>query len=168
MKRFNWLLVGLVVLCLLIISLTGCVSKSEYEALQADYQVLQDENTTLKAELQAAQSDLTNLRGDYDALNTDYQAASEELAKIKKVYPPKYFDSYDKLKDWVDEHCPITYGPYNLFKKHLELQEKALADGYIWSVYTKPDGTGIISCVVAGDSVYYVWLDGYIEWAYWR
>ena len=44
MKRFNWLLIGLVILCLGMIPLAGCVSKSEYEALQA-------ENATLLQEL---------------------------------------------------------------------------------------------------------------------
>lgn len=35
MKRFNWLLVGLVVLCLAIVLFAGCGSKSEHEDLQA-------------------------------------------------------------------------------------------------------------------------------------
>ena len=162
MKRFNWLLIGLGVLCLAIISLTGCgVPQSEYEALQADYQALQ-------AELDGVQSDLASLQADYDALSADYQTANQELDELKEVYPPRYFTDYNELEDWVDEHCPIIYSPYNIFKKHMELQEKALADGYVLSVFTEYDMTGITSCVVAGDSVYYIWLDGYIEWACWK
>ena len=101
-------------------------------------------------------------------VNDNYGAASEEIAEIKAVYPPRYFSDYNEFEDWVDEHCPITYGAHNIFSKHLELQEKALADGYVWSVYTESEGKGIISCVVAGDSIYWVWLDGYIEWADWK
>ena len=51
MKRFNWLLVGFMVLCLAIIPLAGCgISKSEHEALQTDYEALQGENATLAEE----------------------------------------------------------------------------------------------------------------------
>jgi len=141
MKRFNWLLIGLVIICLAAIPLAGCgVSKSEYEALQSKY----------------------------DELNANYATVDAELAKIKEVYPTRYFNNYNELKDWVDKYCPIAYSPYNSLEKHLDLQQRALADGYIWSVYIEPDAVGIISCVVAGDSLYYVGLDGYIKWACWR
>ena len=125
MKRLNWVLPGVVIFCLAIVLLLGgCVSKSEYEALQAEHATLVEENTSLQAELEGVQSDLTNLQGDHDKLTADYEAVNKELDEIKKVYPPRYFDNYNKLEDWVDEHCPITYGPYNVFKKHLELQQK--------------------------------------------
>jgi hypothetical protein len=168
MKRLNWGLIGVVILCLAIVPLLGgCVPKSEYEALQAEHAALVQENTSLKAELVGVQSDLTSLQGDYDALNTDYQAASEELADIKEVYPPTYFDNYNELDSWVSEHCRLAQGA-GTFRQHLDLQKMALADGYIWSVEYDRDSRYIISVVIAGDSVYWVWLDGLIEWIAYR
>jgi len=41
MKRFNWLLIGLLILTLVMILLVGCgVPQSDYEALQSDYEAL--------------------------------------------------------------------------------------------------------------------------------
>ena len=53
MKRFNWLLIGLIVLCLATVPLAGCtgVSQSEYEALQADYDELNTNYAAVEAEL---------------------------------------------------------------------------------------------------------------------
>ena len=68
-----------------------------------------------------------------------------------------------ELADWVYEHTPFTYTPYTLLRRNLELQSEALADGYFWSVsYNREDE--IISVVIAGDSVYWVWPDGQLEW----
>lgn len=66
MKRFNWLLIGLMVLCLATVPLAGCVgvSQSEYEALQAEYEALQAEyealmeaNTSSEVEPEAVEED---------------------------------------------------------------------------------------------------------------
>lgn len=209
MKRFNWLLIGLVVLCLAVVVLAGCVSKSEFEALQGEYTALLQEkasliqeNSSLKGKVEELQSDLTSARADYDMLKVDhnklstdydklstdydklnddyeklgadyekltadYEATNNKLAEIEEFYPPTYFDDYNELESWVNKHVRGDLGT-DVFRQHLELQKKALANGYIWSVHTEPDGSGIISSVVAGDSVYYVWLDGYIEWACWK
>jgi outer membrane murein-binding lipoprotein Lpp len=160
MKRFSWLVTGAVVLCLAIALLVGCgVSQSEYEALQADYQASQ-------AELQTAQSDLASLQADYDALNTDYQAASAELAQIQEVYPPKHFATYDELEEWVEEHHSLAQGT-GVHEQHLDLQQMALADGYIWSVahcYFGGDDFGVHGVALTEDSIYWVWLSGNIEW----
>ncbi len=187
MKRFNWLLIGLLVLCLAMVSLVGCVSKSEYEALQAEHATLVEENSSLKAELQSVQADLTsvqaelttvqadltsvqtdlaNLQSNYNKLNASYEAASKELAEIKEVYPPRYFDNYNELDNWVSEHCGLVKGA-DVFRQHLDFQKMALADGYIWSVEYSEEAI-VLSHVVAGDSVYWVWLDGYIEWVAWK
>ena len=153
MKRFNWLLIGFTTMCLAMVLLAGCVSQSEYDVLQAEYDALQAEYESLQAT--------------YDALNADHEDASQELAEIREVYPPRYFNNYNELEDWVDEQTPISYTPYNLFDKHLELQENALAEGYIWSVELSREGI-VMSHVVAGDSAYGVWLGGYIEWIGWK
>ena len=80
---------------------------------------------------------------------------------------PRYFESYNELEDWVEDHTPIAYSAYNLFDKNLELQEQALADGYIWSAFYDYDAT-VIGEAVAGDSIYWIWLDGEIQWIAYR
>jgi len=114
MKRLNWVLIGVVILCLAIVPLLGgCVAKSKYEALQADYQALQ---------------------ADYDALNADYQAASSELADIKAVYPPRDFESYSELSEWANKHIkPERSTADKWYGEALKVQEEALTDGYIVS-----------------------------------
>ena len=113
MKRFNWLLMGMVILCLTIIPLAGCVSQSEYEALQAEYESLQ---------------------ASYDSLNADYDSVSQELAEIKEFYPPKDFSSYSELSEWVSNHVkPEMTTADKDFGEALKIQEEALRDGYIVS-----------------------------------
>ena len=110
MKRFNWLLIGSVVVCLALVSLAGCgVSTSEYETLQTDY----------------------------DELNANYAAVGAELAEIKEVYPPRDFSSLSQLQDWllandVSEKPTTTYAD-DWYGRALELQEDALEDGYVVS-----------------------------------
>ena len=189
MKRSKGLLIGFAILCLAVVLLAGCVSKSEYEALQTDYEGLQSENavlvqektgliqenTSLKAELDKARSDLTRvkadhdkLKSDYDKLNSDYETANNELAEIKQVYPPRYFNDRSELEDWVGEAAHEVTEYSDIWRQHLELQKLALADGYIWSVALNRDNGEYISCVIAGDSIYWVWNDGYTEWVGWR
>ena len=138
MKRFNWLLPGSVVLCLAIVLLAGCgVSKSEYEALQA-------EKANLETELAAVQSDLASQQA-------DYQAASNELAEIETVYPPRDFSSLSELQDWllandVSERAAATNAE-SLYSKALEIQEDALNDGFIVSANLEYD---------ASEDVYYI------------
>jgi len=121
-----------------------------------------------KAELTDTKAELTDTEAELASIEVELADTEEELAQIEEVYPPRHFDTYTEFVDWVDEHTPVAYTVYTIFEGNLDLQEEALADGYIWSVYTEPDGTEIISVAVAGDSVYYVWLDGYMEWATWR
>lgn len=123
MKRFNWLLIGLVVLCLAMVPLAGCVAKSEYEALQADYDELEANYETLQA--------------DYDELDANYVAVEAELADIQQVYPPRDFSSLQELQDWllvndVSER-PVTTTAERWYSKALEIQEDALKDGYMVS-----------------------------------
>ena len=93
MNHSKWLLTGTLVLCLAVLPLVGCVSKSDYEALEAEY-------ATLTAELDSVSSNLTNLQADYqmlkvhsDELTTkyetakkDYDSASRELSQIRSVF----------------------------------------------------------------------------------
>jgi outer membrane murein-binding lipoprotein Lpp len=151
MKRFNRLLIGSVVLCLAIVLLAGCgVSKSDYDALQA-------ENADLAAELAAAQSDLASLQADYNAV-------SNELAQIQAVCPPRDFSSISELEDWLRTNDvseePITAYAGAWYRKALSIQEDALADGYIISAdydYDAQSDTYLVYCVtiINGDIWYW-------------
>lgn len=151
MKRFNWFLTGAVVLCLAIVLLAGCgVSKAEYEALQT-------EKANVETELAAAQSDLTSLQADYDALDADYEAASSDLAEFEAVYPPGDFSSRTELEDWLLENDvsekPTTATVAAWYGRALEVQEDALADGYVVSVdydYVEDGVTVVCTTIING------------------
>ncbi len=119
MRRFNWWLVGLIILSLAVVLLVGCgVSPSDYEALQADY----------------------------DELNTQHEAVENELAEIKEVYPAGDFSSLSELNDWllendVSEKPDTTYGE-DWYGRALEVQEDTLRDGYIVSADYDYDAEG--------------------------
>ena len=91
-----------------------------------------------------------------------------ELAQIKEVYPPRHFDSYNELKEWVNEHTPFEYKVSNLAERNLELQQRALADGYVWGVgLIRLEGTPYhfsVGVAVVDDSFYYIGPDGTINW----
>jgi len=109
MKAKKWLL-GLGVLCLLAILLSGCVSTSDYEMLNATYQSLQ---------------------ADYTNLQTDY-------ASLQEKCPPRNFNSLTELETWlaannISEEAKTTYADAWM-RKALRLQKDAINDGYIISV----------------------------------
>ena len=158
MKRSNWLLIGLLVLCLAIIPLAGCgVPQSEYEALQGENATLVEENTSLKAELVGVQSDLAKAQA-------DYEAASNELAEIKEVYPPRDFSSLSELQDWLLENDvserPAAQFVEGAYLKALEIQEDALKDGYIvsaWIDYYPDTEEFYINCTAVADGNVWMW-----------
>jgi outer membrane murein-binding lipoprotein Lpp len=157
MKRFNWLLTGVIVSCLSIVLLAGCgVSKDEYEALQA-------EKANVETQLAAAQSDLTSLQADYDTLNVDYQAASDELAQLKETYPPQIFHSRNTLEKWVSENIqPHSQFLEDWFQSAWDVYQQGLRDGYSILVMfdadaTNPTGAGWIFNGALVNGVLYIW-----------
>jgi len=144
MKLGKWSLLGLVILSLAMVSLAGCgVSKSDYDALQAEKQTLQ---------------------ADYDALNADYEAAQNELAEIEAVYPPRDFSSFQELQDWLLENDvserPAAQYAEGLYLKALEIQEDALKDGYIvsaWIDYYFDTEDFHVNCTAVVDGNVWMW-----------
>ena len=161
MKRFNWLLVALAVLCVSMVLLTGCVPRSAYDELQAEHTALVEENSNLQAEIEKVQSDLTDLQAAYDALVAEHEAINEELAEIKKVYPLRNFDSVEELIEWRESVGVLDFTA--LYQGCQKLQELALNDGYIVSVSTywhQQDQIWYTCCLaVAGDSLYSFYPD---------
>ena len=69
MKGFNWLSVALVIILLVAIPLTGCVSKGKHQILQA--------------ELEKAWSDFGNMQAKYTNLRIDYATLEEEKSDLE-------------------------------------------------------------------------------------
>ena len=67
MKHYKWLIGGIAILILPIL-LVGCVSKSEYEALQRDYNKLNTKHTNLQTDYEISQGEQDNLQADYNVL----------------------------------------------------------------------------------------------------
>ena len=137
------MLIGLMMLGLAMVLLTGCVSKSEYEALQAEYAALREEIESLKT--------------DYDELNANCAAVEMELAEIKKVYPPRYFSSVMGLQDWLAEDDISERHSADMvvwYANARELQKRALEDGYIIYVnYDYEEGAPTIAFVFCGTMI---------------
>jgi len=170
----TWFLVCVTLLASLLV--VGCeglgwVAKEDYQAVVAEHEVLVQENARVEGELEELESDLTNLQTDYDTLkgandklSADYEAASEELAEMKEVYPPRDFSSLRELQDWlivndVSER-PASTTAENLYSKALEIQADALQDGYIVSVDLDPGerpGEWFIACVTVIDGDLWAW-----------
>ena len=142
-KVAGWLL--LVVIVGTLIS-SGCASKGDYNTLLSEKEQVLAEKTQLVAQL-----------GDCQKENQDLYA----------VYPPKHFSTYSELENWVTSAVRQINTAGLLWDQHAELQRLALEDGYIWSFMYNRDTSEVVSCVFAGDSIYYVWTDGYIEWVGW-
>ena len=183
MERSHWLLLGSLILSLVVVGLTGCVSKSEYEALQAKHAALIEKSDNLTAELDVARTDLTKRQADFKELNAKYaelnikyegakseaesarsasQAASSELSQIKKVYPPRDFSSLTELRNWLLAN-PVSQRPSAAYANTsygnaLQIQQDALKDGYIISasVYWRSDtNLYYVTCQTVIDG--YVW-----------
>jgi len=168
MKRFNWLLMGIMVLSISIIPLTGCASQLGIEILQAELANLAEENSELEADLASTNAELVSLQTDYDALsasydelNEDYEAVNQELSQIEESHPPRDFDSLSELRDWVESNDvsekPITTYEEDWFLRALEIQADAVEDGYVVSADYDVDDDGIIvwCTAIAGGRLFF-------------
>ena len=84
MKRFNWLLIGFMILCLTMVLLAGCVSKSEYEALQAEYAALEAEHATLIEENASLEASNEQYSEEIEAKNATIQEMQNELDNMRE------------------------------------------------------------------------------------
>jgi len=140
MRHFKWVFAGIAVLCLTTVLVTGCVSESKYEAVQA--------------ELNETQSNLANLE-------QEYNTTKQELDSMKEVCPPKRFADVEALEAWLQNDVnPPTTTDYKLRYTHaLQQQERALKDGYIISaaILSGEYGNLVICSAVLEDNSLYWW-----------
>jgi predicted nuclease with TOPRIM domain len=155
MKRYKWLLIAVACFSLCVIPLSGCFSQLELEVLQAELDELAEDNSRLEADLGEANANLSSLQADYDELsdrydelNEDYESLESELSQVEECQSPRDFSSLSELRDWVESNDvsekPITDYVEDWFVRALEVQEDAIADGYVVSADYDVDEEGSI------------------------
>lgn len=182
-KKFVIAIILISMMLVVLIGLTGCVSKTDYDTLLARHGQLESDNNQLESdhgqlesehnELVKQYDDLTEqhdtkvadydtLSGAHDELKNSLAAVEQELAGIKKVYPLRDFTSVTELYDWIDKH-EQPEGAYleGDFRAGLKVQEAGLADGYLISVMYDEDDTdpeyGWIFCGALVNGQLYMW-----------
>lgn len=98
------------VIVLLILALTGCVSKSEYVARVADIDNLKKEVSSrderiakLEAEKGALEADLAKLKKEYEATNTALTADNTNLSNLLKAKKDELSAQIASLRDQIAE-----------------------------------------------------------------
>ena len=128
----NKLLVAVLICIVFLIgwSVSGTVPKQKYLQLESQNEASKVENQSLKA-------DLDEMSTNYSRLEQDYEAVSAELAQIREVYPPREFNSYQELTEWLRTNPVSDEGQKeyaeDTYEQALRIQEDALKDGYIVS-----------------------------------
>lgn len=159
--------------------------QSDYDGLTAKYSSLKDENTSLTAENNKATADLNSaqqqlsdaakqttalqdelsaLQTKYYGLQSDLQSKNDQITQLKAVSPPKNFASKDALTTWLAANTVSGYNtndPVAVYQAAYELQQKALADGYVINVDVSHYGTTTIYfniyCTAEIASTLYYW-----------
>lgn len=164
MNRRNLSIIFLTLLCLSMFALTGCISKSDYEALEAELESQKNINSTLTSEKSALSSEVSSLESDLQNLQAQYDAKESELEDIKDTYPPRDFDTVGELRNWLlgngISDLPITPTIEEWYLKALDLQYNALLDGYIISVdydYDPTTDTISVWCVARINGYLWIW-----------
>ncbi len=106
MKKFNRFLIWLLLLCLVPLSLAGCVPKSDFEALQADYELLQSENTSLEAlvkqnteDIEEKEEIIEDIQNELESIKDQISSTRQELDSVEK----QYRDSLDEIESYKIE-----------------------------------------------------------------
>jgi len=172
-----------------VISLTGCVSKSEYEALQSEITSLEEENIGLRNQIQVIQSNLDEMQSTYSVIEADYESLQSAYNVLKTEYDIIQTD-YENLKieygivsqelgeikkipvstEQVALHYVWTYGglewtwdleaPLQLYKDYQELPRPPTTN---YSVYVTHPWDDIYIADLASDIKEAAHLQGYDE-----
>ncbi len=84
------------------------------------------------------QEDLDTAIAERDAALVQVSSLESDLAAIREVHPPRHFTSATELREWLAadtvSEMPVAEIAETLVDRTLQLQEAALADGYIISL----------------------------------
>ncbi len=145
--------------------------QDQFDTLQTTKEALEVENQSLEADYGQLTTAYNTLEGNFqtmqemrDAIEAQLLAVSDQLAALQAVYPPRDFTSLRELEDWLLANDvsdkPITSTAEAWIGRALEVQEDALADGYVVSVdYDGPDANGLYSvfCTTVINGNIYFW-----------
>ncbi|UCG54707.1 MAG: hypothetical protein JSV32_00355, partial [Dehalococcoidia bacterium] len=115
MKRFIWMLMCTMVLCLAII-VSGCVPKSEYEALQADFEALKADNSSLEAlneqsaqEIEVKDATIQRMQNELDNTKEELSSTKQELDLAETQYKTtlEQLDSYKSEVAMYEEELEL-------------------------------------------------------------
>ena len=172
MKHLKLLSLGLTILFLTLLTLAGCgIPQADYDALltqkttlETEKQSLQSDYTSLQTEHTALQAQKNTLETEKQALQANYDTVNSELADIKKVYPPRDFNSRTELENWLAQNTvseePDVDNAEDWIGKALDIQEDALLDGYIINLdydYDSTDDTYYVFCTTVIDGFIWYW-----------
>ncbi|MEE8419954.1 MAG: hypothetical protein V3R92_00690 [Dehalococcoidales bacterium] len=138
-------------------------AKSEFEAARVELEAVEAKVAELTASVEKATADNSALDKEKEKLQSSLTVVNDELAEIKKIYPPRDFNSRMELEDWLlandVSEKPITSTAEGWYSRALEVQADALADGYVVSVdYDGPDEEGayaIFCTTIISGSIWY-------------
>lgn len=131
------------------------------EKAQAELEAVQEEVAELKARVEKAEADSVVLADEKKTLKSQLATIRGELDEIKKVYPPRDFNSRMELEDWLltndVSEKPVTPDAEGWYNRALEVQADALADGYVVSVDYDADeeGVSVFCTTVIGGDIWY-------------
>ena len=146
-------------------------ANSKVQSVQSELESASNELETAKSEVESTQSELTikeselqSVQSELDAAESELKDVNDEMAEIKKLYPPRHFDSYSELRDWlllndVSERQPIEDAE-TWYEKALDIQETALENGYIvsaWIEYYEEPDTFTVACTAVVDGDIWWW-----------
>ena len=137
-------------------------TQNTLESTQSQLKSTQDTLTSTTADLTATKDTLSSTQTQLTTTKNTLTTTSQQLADIQKVYPLKYFSSYSALRTWLDVSLHKLDRSLAKWYQAKKLSELAAADGYYWSLGVDSNGF-FITTVIAGDSIYWVYIDGTIE-----
>ena len=130
----------LVIFCLALLLLSGCVSLGTYHDLEAENEDLQAVNALRQSQVQTLIKDNIELQHQLDALKYEYETLQEEYDKVPNL---REFESGWELGAWLEEDDTDTL-PYIESTQDCDdfariLMTNAYQDGYIIGFYVIDD-----------------------------
>ena len=149
-----------------VITLTACgISADVHNLVVAEKEAAQASVAQLEKDKAAAQASTAQLEKDKEIIQSYLTKAEETVQNLNAVHPPRRFKDRNEIEAWLSNDDISQRGPSSsaegLLSKALELQARALEDGFIVSAdYYGPDEDykfEVWNSAVTEDSDYFAW-----------
>lgn len=130
----------------LVLGLTGCVSSSKFNRLQADQTLLETERASLKQQTEQLTSDNTSLKGEIVQLEAQQKALTDERDALKKTHE-ETVTQYDAVVNKLSQEVNKGSLQIRQYKNMLtvDVAEKIFFD--LGSATIKPSGQEVLKKV---------------------